>query len=145
VKLTDLVGHPVLDLATATTIGRIDDVVVDASTGRLRGFLLKKSPVKADWLPWERVNALGADALTVASVDAIAERPAALGRPLRADHVIGGRVLTEQGWERPHLADVDLDPASGQVTSLLLADGASLGPADLIGIGRYATVVKHQG
>jgi len=145
VKFTELVGHPVLDLAAATTIGRIDDAVVDPSTGRLSGFVLKKTPAKADWLAWEQVKALGPDALTVASADALADRPATLGHPLRADHVVGGRVLTDQGWELAHLADLDVDPGTGQVTSVLLADGTSVGPADLIGIGRYATVVKHQG
>jgi sporulation protein YlmC with PRC-barrel domain len=145
VKFTELVGHPVLDLATATTVGRIDDAVVDPSTGRLGGFVLKKTPAKADWLPWDRINALGADAMTVAGVDAIADWSAALGHPLRADHVIGGRVLTDQGWELAHLADIDLDPATGQVTSLLLDDGTTFGLTDLIGIGRYATVVKHKG
>ena len=73
----------------------------------------------------------------------------ATGRPgsatyCRADHVIGGRVLTDQGWELSHLADIDLDPTTGQVIGERLADGTSLELADLIGIGRYATVVKHQ-
>ena len=69
-------------MSTATTVGHVDDAVVDLSTGRLSGFLLKKTPAKADWLAWERVNAVGADALTVASVDAIGDRPAGLGHLL---------------------------------------------------------------
>ena len=143
-KFTDLVTHPVMDLATATSIGRIDDAVVDPSTRRLAGFVLKKTPVKADWLAWQHVSALGADALTVASADAIGEREAS-GRLLRSDHVIGGRVLSDQGWELANLADIEFDAATGAVTALVLADGTSLEPGDLIGIGRYATIVKHQG
>jgi sporulation protein YlmC with PRC-barrel domain len=144
VKFTELVTHPVMDLATATSIGRVDDAVVDPASGRLSGFVLKKTPAKADWLAWEQVNALGTDALTVAGADAIVERPALSGPLLRAGKVIGGRVLSDQGWELANLADIDLDPATGQVTGLLLADGTNLGPTDLVGIGGYATIVKHQ-
>jgi sporulation protein YlmC with PRC-barrel domain len=143
VKTTDLVGHPVMDLATATSIGRIDDAVVDPATRRIAGFVLKKTPAKADWLPWEHVNAVGADAVTVANAGAIVDRGTLAGHPLRADKVIGGRVLTNQGWEQANLADVDLDPGTGQVTGLVLADGTTVAPGDLIGIGRYATVVQH--
>jgi uncharacterized protein YrrD len=143
-KFTDLVARPVMDLATATSSGHIDDGVVDPSTRRLAGFVLKKTPTKADWLAWDNVNALGADALTVAGADSVTVRDDTSGRLLRGNKVLGGRVLTDQGWELAHLTDIDLDPASGQVTGLLLADGTTLAPGDLIGIGRYATIVKHQ-
>ena len=73
--------------------------------------MLKKTPAKADWLPWEQVKALGADALTVAGAEAIVERPAVAGAPSARRQVIGGRVLTDQGWELANLADIDLDPA----------------------------------
>lgn len=142
-KATDLVGHPLMDLATATSIGRIDDAVVDPATRRVAGFVLKKTPAKADWLPWEQVNAVGTDAVTVANAEVIVDRSALSGHPLRGDKVIGGRVLTNQGWEQATLADIDFDPATGEVTGLVLADGSTVAPEDLIGIGRYATVVQH--
>jgi sporulation protein YlmC with PRC-barrel domain len=143
-KFTDLVGRPVMELATATSIGLIDDGVMDPSTGRLAGFVLKKTPGKADWLAWDQINALGADALTVAGADTLTVRADSAGLLLRGSKVIGGRVLTNQGWELANLAEIDLDPATGQVTGLLLADGTALPPGDLIGIGRYATIVQHQ-
>jgi uncharacterized protein YrrD len=143
VRFTELVTHPVMDLATATSIGRIDDGIVEPSTGRLAGFVLKKTPAKADWLAWDRINALGADALTVATADAVSDRSDLSGHLLRADKVIGGRVLTDQGWELANLADVDLDPTTGQVTGLVLADGTTVAAGDLLGIGRYATIVRQ--
>lgn len=141
-KVTELVGRPVLDLATATTIGTVDDTMVDAATRQVLGFDLRKTPGKVSWLGWDQVKAVGADAVTVPSVDAITERPAGGGRLLRADKVIGGRVLTEQGVALAHLADVDVDPSSGQVDTLLLQDGTTVPAADLLGIGTYATVVR---
>jgi sporulation protein YlmC with PRC-barrel domain len=143
-KFTELVGRRVMDLAIATSVGRIDDGVLEPSTGRLAGLVLKKTPGKGDWLAWERINALGTDAVTVATADAVGDRGDVSGRLLRSDKVIGGRVLSDHGWELPNLADVDLDPATGQVTGLVLADGTTIAPSDLIGIGRYATIVKHR-
>ena len=143
-RFTELVGRPVMDLATATGVGHIDDAIVDPSNRRIVGFVLKKTPAKADWLPWEQVKALGADAVTVETAEAIVDRGAVAGHPLRADKIIGGRVLTNQGWELANLADVELDPATGEVTGLVPADGATLPSGDLVGIGRYATVVNHQ-
>jgi sporulation protein YlmC with PRC-barrel domain len=142
VKLTELVGRPVLDLATATTIGTVDDAVVDPATRRLVGFDLRKTPGKVSWLGWDQVKAVGADAVTVPGLDAVTERPTDGGRLLRGDKVIGGRVLTDQGVALAHLADVDIDPATGQVDTLLLLDGAPVPAGDLLGIGTYATVVR---
>jgi sporulation protein YlmC with PRC-barrel domain len=143
-KFTELIARPVMDLSTATSVGRIDDAVIDPSTGRLVGFVLKKTPAKADWLAWDRVSALGADAVTVASADALTDRGELTGRLLRSDHVVGGRVLSNQGWELASLADIELDPATGSTSSLMLADGRTVAAGDLIGIGRYATVVSPQ-
>jgi sporulation protein YlmC with PRC-barrel domain len=58
--------------------------------------------------------------------------------------VIGGRVLTDQGLELAAIADVELDPATGHLVDLLLADGTTIEAAALLGIGRYATVIRHQ-
>jgi sporulation protein YlmC with PRC-barrel domain len=138
-KFTELIARPVMDLSTATSVGRIDDAVIDPSTGRLVGFVLKKTPAKADWLAWDKVSALGADAVTVANADAITDRGEQAGRRLRSDHVVGN-----QGWELASLADLELDPATGITSSLVLADGKTVAAGDLIGIGRYATVVSHQ-
>ena len=64
-KFTELVTHPVMDLATATSIGRIDDAVVDAAHGTSVRLRAEKDPGEGDWLAWDQVNAVGADALTV--------------------------------------------------------------------------------
>ena len=142
-KFTELVGRPVLDLATATTIGTVNDAMVDPVTGRVVGFDLRKTPGKASWLGWDQVKAVGADAVTVDALDAVTEAPADRGRLLRSGKIIGGRVLTDQGVALAHLVDVDLDPSTGQVDTLVLGDGATVASADLLGIGSYATVVRN--
>jgi sporulation protein YlmC with PRC-barrel domain len=139
VNLSDLAGRPVLDLATATNIGKVADFVIDPVTRRVVGFQLANVKGPAYWLAWEAMNTLGADALTIDRPDVLTEPPEH-SRGLRADKVIGGRVLTDSGRELRNLVDLEIDPDTGQITGLKIGDHSM--PADaLIGVGRYATVV----
>jgi uncharacterized protein YrrD len=134
----------VLDVSSATTVGRIDDVVVDPSTRQLVGFSVRKTPGKASWLAWDRLKALGVDAVTVDSVEALSDRPDVdVAPPLRHGKVIGGLVLTDQGLSLGDLVDVEFEPDSGTLTALVLASGRTLPADSLRGIGSYAMVVTH--
>jgi sporulation protein YlmC with PRC-barrel domain len=137
-NLSDVAGRPVLDLATATNIGKVADFVIDPVNRRIVGFQLANVKGPA-WLAWDAMNTLGADALTIDHPDVLTEPPDH-SRGLRADKVIGGRVLTDSGRELRNLTDLEIDPDTGQVTGLKIGDHSM--PADaLIGVGRYATVV----
>lgn len=143
-KVTDLNKHPVLDVSSATTVGQIDDVVIDPSSRRLVGFVLRKTPNKASWLPWDSLKALGVDAATVDNADALADAPGDEVPPaLKQQKVISGLVLSDQGLALGTLADVEFEPESGSVTGLVLSDGRTLPGDSLVGIGSYAMVVKH--
>jgi sporulation protein YlmC with PRC-barrel domain len=146
VRVTDLNKRKVLDVSSATTIGRIEDVVVDPTDRRVLGFRLRKTPGKMSWLAWEQLKALGPDALTVDSVEALTSGPDDESTPpLHHGKVIGGLVLTDEGLSLGALADVDFDADSGVVTALLLEDGRSMPGESLRGIGSYATMVAHPG
>jgi uncharacterized protein YrrD len=143
-KVTDLNKRPVMDVATATTVGHIDDVVIDPANRQLVGFRLGKTPGNASWLAWDRLKALGADAVTVDNVEALTDGPDEDVRPaLKQGKVIGGIVLTVQGVCLGNLADVEFEAESGAVTALLLDSGRTLDAEALIGIGSYAMVVTH--
>jgi sporulation protein YlmC with PRC-barrel domain len=138
-NLSELAGRPVLDLVTATNIGKVADFVIDPVTRRIVGFHLANVRGPAYWLAWDAMNTLGADALTIDRPDVLTEPPEH-SRGLRADKVIGGRVLTDSGRELRNLVDLEIDPDTGQITGLKIGDHSM--PADaLIGVGRYATVV----
>lgn len=138
-NLSELAGRPVLDLATATNVGKVADFVIDPVTRRIVGFLLANVKGPASWLSWDAMNTLGADALTIDRHDVLTEPPEH-GRGLRAEKVIGGRVLTDAGRELRNLVDFEIEPETGQITALKIGDHSI--PADaLIGVGRYATVV----
>ena len=133
-------GRPVLDLATATTVGRIDDVDVDPAAKRAVGFRLATGS-SGDWLAWDRIASIGPDAVTIESADRLevyAADPSRRG--LKANGAIGGRVLTDQGREVGSLNDVDIDD-DGAMVSLLVGD-RRVEADDLLGIGSYATVVR---
>ena len=138
-NLTGIIGRPVLDLSSATTIGRVDDVVVDASERRVVGFLLGKVTGTATWLTWDVMAALGADAITVNGVGDLQAAPDGTNG-LKAAKALGGRVLTDGGRELAALVDLDVDPTTGAVTALSLGD-RTLPAEALVGIGSYATVV----
>ena len=138
-NLSDLTDRPVLDLSTATTVGKVSDFVIDPATRRVVGFHLASVKGPASWLSWQAMNSLGADAVTIDRSDVLTQPPEH-SRGLRADKVIGGRVLTDSGRELLNLADFEIDAETGQITAIRIGDHAM--PADaLLGVGRYATVV----
>jgi sporulation protein YlmC with PRC-barrel domain len=138
-NLSDINGRRVLDLTTATTVGTVSDVVLDPGTRRIVGFHLGGVKGPASWLSWDAINALGADAVTIERSDVLTAPPEH-SRGLRADKVIGGRVLTDSGRELRHLVDFEIDADTGLITAITIGDQPM--PAEaLIGVGRYATVV----
>ena len=142
-RASDLTKHPVLDVSTATTVGSIQDVVVDPTERQILGFVLGKTAGKATWLEWSHLKALGTDAATIDGTDALAAAPEQGPPALRKGNVVGGRVLTDQGLELGKLADVEFDADSGAVTALHLDRGGVVPGDALRGIGTYATMVRH--
>jgi uncharacterized protein YrrD len=142
VNAAELIGRPVLDLATATTVGTVDDVVIDPAGRRAAGLRLgKKASAPGDWLAWERISAIGPDAVTIETADraeAFVDDPAR--RALRGAGALGGRVLTDQGREIGVLDDVTIED-DGSVTSLVVGT-MTVASQDMLGIGSYATVVR---
>ncbi len=109
-NVSELLGKPVLDLSTATTVGRIDDVVLDVPGRRLHGLRVGKSTGAGEWLAWDDIKAVGSDAVTIDAVDRVGAIPAELpGCWLRGDKALGGRVLSDGGRELGSLTDIDLD------------------------------------
>jgi sporulation protein YlmC with PRC-barrel domain len=138
-NLSDINGRRVLDLTTATTVGTVSDVVLDPGTRRIVGFHLGDVKGPASWLSWDAMNALGADAVTIERSDVLTAPPER-SRGLRADKVIGGRVLTDSGRELRNLVDFEIDADTGLITAITIGD-QPLPTEALIGVGRYATVV----
>ena len=102
-RASELIGLPVVSIASGEDIAEIRDVVYDSGAHRLIGFTLNKrgmfSGRMKDSLPAEALAAIGADAVMVADDAAITESaaPEALQTPGAAKSVLGNRVLSADG------------------------------------------------
>jgi sporulation protein YlmC with PRC-barrel domain len=132
--------HKVVSTATAETVGRVDELVVDPATRRVLALRLKKT-ASGDTLLWSDLVAFGADAATVAGAEQItAATPAVQALEGKDHHLLGKRLLTTGGDELGKVDDAEFDPETGVVTSLV--SGAEEIAGDrLVGIGSYAIVV----
>ncbi|SHH63417.1 Uncharacterized protein YrrD, contains PRC-barrel domain [Jatrophihabitans endophyticus] len=138
---SDVHGRKVVSTATAETVGKVDEFVVDPRARAVVAFRLKKTD-DGDTLAWPALTAVGADAVTVADAGAVTEAQGRVAELVGKDHrAVGKRVLTAQGDELGKVADVDFDPADGTLLTLRVGEREIPG-ADLVGIGSYAVVVR---
>ncbi|MDH3731090.1 MAG: PRC-barrel domain-containing protein [Acidimicrobiia bacterium] len=119
IRASELIGLPVVSIASGEDVAEIRDVIYDSDAHRLIGFTLNKrgmfSGRMKDTLPAESLAAIGADAVMVADEAAITETatPEALDTPGAAKSVIGNRVLSADGNEL------------GEVVGVIIATGAT--------------------
>jgi len=133
----------VVSSSTAETVGRVDDFVVDPAGRRVVAVTLKKSD-SGDVLRWSDLTAFGTDAVTVTGADRLGSGDEQVRALTGKEHrLVGKRVLTAGGDELGKLRDVDFDPETGGLGTLLVDDGPEV-PADrLLGVGSYAVVVAE--
>lgn len=133
----------VVNTTTATKVARVDGFVVLPGPARVALLRLGKVSGAGTLLAWEDLQGFGPDAVTVAT-DAVI-RPARDALEQRAEdndlEILGKRVLTERGTELSTVTDVDFDPETGAVTTLITKTETIAGER-LIGLGGYAVVVS---
>lgn len=142
-KLAELTGRPVLDIASATTVGQVDHAVLDAGSGSIAALRLAKVDGDADLLPWDSIKAIGPDAITIESVARLRQASSAAeskGTDQSLDP-IGARLLTTAGLELGRVADVEVDEGSGAVETIATAEARHPG-SSTVGFGTYALVVE---
>jgi uncharacterized protein YrrD len=133
----------VVNTATATRVARVDGFVVLPGPPRVALLRLGKVSGAGTLLAWEDIRGFGPDAVTIDTDSVI--RPARDALEQRAEdgdlEILGKRVLTERGMELGTVTDVDFDPETGTVTTLLTKSETIPGQR-LIGVGSYAAVVS---
>jgi sporulation protein YlmC with PRC-barrel domain len=139
---SDTRRHSVMCTDTATTAGVLDDFVIDPTTANIVALKIKNAGGAGDVVHWEDLSAFGADIITVATAEAITT---ARGRAAELDgkrsRLMGKHLLTDTGTDLGTVNDIDFDPATGALISLITANG----PIDahrLINSGGYATIIK---
>jgi uncharacterized protein YrrD len=133
----------VVNTATATRIARVDGFVVLPGPARVALLRLGKVSGAGTLLAWDDVQGFGPDAVTVAT-DAVI-RPARDALEQRAEdndlEILGKRVLTERGMDLGTVTDVDFDPDTGSITTLITKTETIAGER-LMGLGGYAAVIS---
>lgn len=139
-RFSDCSGRPVLDTSSATTLGKVDALLVDPGDQRVVAVTVKRKGDQ-DVLRWSALTSFGPDAVTVPGEDAFTasdDRLDALAS--KAGALLKKRVLTDAGDESGTVTDVEFDPETGRVTALVTTEGEIDG-GRLRGVGSYAVVV----
>ena len=140
--VSEAVGRKVVSTADASTAGVVDSFVLDPTAGTVAALSLKKTAGAGSMLPWSDVTAFGVDAVTIADAHLIVEPQGELaelsGKP---HHMLKKRILTTAGLQVGTVRDVDFDPETGRILSLI-TDDQPIDGRGLVGIGSYAVMVK---
>ncbi|MFZ2173783.1 MAG: PRC-barrel domain-containing protein [Rhodococcus sp. (in: high G+C Gram-positive bacteria)] len=139
-RFSAAVGRQVVGTDAADTVGQVAGFVVDPAGRRVVAVQVKKSG-SGTVLRWSSIGSFGDDAVIVRGPGAVGAPDATITALTGKDHdLVGKRVLTAAGNEVGTIADVDFDPDSGAITSLLL-DAGEVAGVRLVGVGSYAVVV----
>lgn len=135
-------SRKVVSTDNASTVGKIDGFVVDPRLPGIVALAIAKSANGGSALPWPNIIAVGHDAVTVASADAVVIPDERLTELADKSHgLLGKRVLSTAGIMLGAVRDVDFDPTTGRL-ALLALDTGTVDAARLVGAGSYAVIVR---
>ncbi|MGP3966295.1 PRC-barrel domain-containing protein [Streptomyces sp. 6N223] len=110
VRASEIVKKPVVTLG-GEDVGQVKDIVFDPARGSVRCFTLSgrgllAGPLKRALL-WEKVHALGPDAVVIPDERALEDddRAAKMPRSARGGNVLGARVMTDDGTDLGKIVD----------------------------------------
>ena len=135
-------GRKLVSRATAEALGELRHMVVDPSRRHVAAVVVSKGKKHAFLIDWGHVSGFGPDAVMVESEDAL-RPPADDQEQAAADgklELVGKRALSETGNEKGPITDVEFDPDSGNIGSVLVGE-ERIPPTDLLGVGSYAAVL----
>jgi uncharacterized protein YrrD len=153
-KLSELQGKLVVEVATARKAGNVEDALVSPSHDSVNALVVKvaqQGPSRI--LSTQSLGAIGPDAVTVESAELLrpAEQVPELAGLASLASVIGSRVLTSDGKVLGAISDVTFDPSSYSVLSYeykpsglksRLKGRSSVAPGDIIRLGTGMVTVK---
>lgn len=134
----------VVSTADAETVGRVKYFVVDPDQQRIAS--LRLDGVKGDdhYVSWDAVGSFGQDVVTIPDAGALRQADGPREKGVKKEYgVLGKLVLTDAGRELGEVQDVEFDPETGRIATLL-TDSEQIDGARLRGIGSYAVVVRRE-
>ncbi len=133
--------HKIVSTSTAETLAKVSGFVVDAGKRQVVAVTVKGTKA-GDVIEWPAITAFGADAVTVPSETAFTTASGPIRDLAGRDHRIMGKfVLSSDGDAQGEVTDVEFEGATGRI-SFVMVDGAPVAGARLVGLGRYAVVIR---
>ena len=123
-----LKGMAVVSLQEGTKLGQIDQPLFDMATRQLGGLDVSGDAGRFV-VPFAQIHQIGSDAVTVTSSQ-VTQTPStgsALGALLSLHDLGKLKIVDEAGTFLGTIHDVEVDPASGQITQLTAHKGGVLG------------------
>ena len=126
--LHDLLGMPLVTVQEGLRLGTLKGLEFNPADGRIRYLHFDGADTRADGvLAWDSVRTVGADAITVASLDAVLEAVPAADREEITPDVRNRPVITESGTRLGTITGYDVDEASGRIERYRVATGGFVG------------------
>jgi sporulation protein YlmC with PRC-barrel domain len=142
--VSEAMSHKVMSTESASTVAKVAGFIVDPTGPRVLALRLAKTRGNGDTLHWEDLQGFGPDAVTVADEGAItAARGRAADLSGKQFELLGKRVLDDRGDEVGQVQDLEFDPETGTVTTVLTSHGPVPGER-LVACGSYAVIVTAE-
>jgi uncharacterized protein YrrD len=140
---SDAKGRKIVDLATANTIGTVDDYVVDTAHQKLAAIVMKKSTSAGNLVAWDKIASFGSDAVTVDDESAISRAEGSLAElTVKSNTFDGKQILSAEGELLGSVDDIDFDPNSGVLNHVVRHAGEPIAGNQLIATGSFAVIVR---
>jgi sporulation protein YlmC with PRC-barrel domain len=127
-RTSKLKGLPVLGIDDGVRVGVVDDLLIDTRERRVAALVLRTQTVN-QWIPFDRLQRVGDDAVMVASAQVVqqASEQSPLGALPSLRALLGLEVLDAAGKRWGRLEELDIDPADGRITELAVRRSGVLG------------------
>lgn len=154
-RIHDLLGMDVVTVREGASLGRLGGVEIDPVEGRVRYLRLESDGRRQGGLvPWESVRAVGDDAVTIESADAVVETIPGEVRDHVTPHLGDRPVVTESGRRLGQISSYDVDEVTGRITRYQVKPDAffkrlsgrmlDLPPESVVTFGRDAIIVGDE-
>jgi len=141
-RFSDAEGRKVVSTATAETVGKVADYIIDPKGRVVAGVVLKKTNEDEDTIPWASVEAFGEDAVMITDESVLVIPSGRLAELTdKSSRAHGKLVLSSAGVDLGKVEDIEFDPKTGALTALVLKE-TSIDGGLLRAVGSYAVIVQ---
>jgi sporulation protein YlmC with PRC-barrel domain len=127
-KATNIVGMPIISVSEGVKAGQVADLAIMATEPQVTALVLKTDRDQTI-LPFESIRKIGPDAITIDNLGLVrVEEPTDGGDATRRFALLTGKETAgDDGTYLGDLKDLDIDPGTGHINSIILHRGGVMG------------------